>query len=270
MELAVKTCLFPSGIRRREISTGLPVERYNAVGMEMKRFVPKFNFRQLYDRFNASVTDIDCGSMCAPHNPSGKPFCCDICHAVPATYHQEWAYLQAHTNLWHEWRGDECPGDAGDPAVLRAETPDPMRLLACLGPDRCQRDFRALSCRQFPFFPYITAQDRFIGLAYEWSFEPVCWVISNLRRVTAQYRREFIQTYDELFNRWPDEYESYAALSEEMRVYFAAQKRRIPILHRNGGDYLLSPASERLRRVKPEAATPGAFRQFGPYRVKAG
>lgn len=237
------------------------VERYNAKDMETRRFVPKINFRQVYDRFNASVTDIDCGKMCAPHNPSGKPFCCDICHAVPAAYHQEWAYLQPHTNLWHVWRGDECPGDADDPEKLRAETPEQMRLLACLGPQHCQRDFRALSCRQFPFFPYITSQDRFIGLAYEWAFEPTCWVISNLGRVTMAYRREFVQAYDALFDLWPDEFESYAILSEQMRAHFAAQKRRIPILHRNGGDYLLSAASERLRRISPET-----FRRFGPYR----
>ena len=34
-----------------------------------------------------------------------------------------------------------------------------------------------------------------------------------------------------------------------MRRHFTAQKRRIPILHRNGGYYLLSPGSERLTRV---------------------
>lgn len=230
--------------------------------MDNKRLPPQLNIRQWYDRFNAPVTDVDCGRMCAPHNPSGKPFCCDICHAVPAVYHQEWAYLEPHTNLWHPWRGDECPGDSGDPDLLRAETPAAMRLLACLGPDRCQRDFRALSCRQFPFFPYVTSDDRFIGLAYEWAFESTCWVISNLARVTQTYRREFVQVYDDLFDLWPDEYESYAILSEQMREHFAAQKRRIPILHRNGGYYLLSPESERLRRVPPEA-----FRRFGPYRT---
>jgi hypothetical protein len=52
-------------------------------------------------------------------------------------------------------------------------------------------------------------------------------------------------------------------LSEEMREHFAGQKRRIPILHRNGGYYLLSPLSERLRRVRPDQ-----FRQFGPYKVQ--
>lgn len=226
----------------------------------MAQYVPRVDIRRLYQRFNAPVTPIDCGAKCAPHNPSGKPFCCDICHAVPAAYRQEWEYLRGSTDLWHEWRGDECADDTTNPDELRAETPEHMLLLACKGPAHCQRDFRALSCRQFPFFPYITSDYRFIGLAYEWSFEPACWVISNLGQVTDAYRQEFIHTYDELFNQWMDEFESYAVHSEKMREYFTAQKRRIPILHRNGGYYLLSPASERLRLVRPEQ-----FKKHGPY-----
>ncbi len=226
----------------------------------MVNFPQKINFRHLYDRFDAPMTAVDCGTKCAPHNPSGKPFCCDICHAVPAVYRQEWEYLRRSTDLWHEWRGDECQTDPDDPAELRAETPENMVLLACKGPAHCQRDFRAASCRQFPFFPYITSTYRFIGLAYEWSFEPTCWVISNLGEVTQEYREAFIRTYDQLFDLWQDDFESYAILSEQMREHFAAQKRRIPILHRNGDYYLLSPSSERLRRVLPEQ-----LKSFGPY-----
>ncbi len=227
----------------------------------MKSTFPRINFRHLYDRFNAPMTAIDCGAKCVPHNPSGKPFCCDICHAVPAAYRQEWEYLRGSTDLWHVYRGDECgaePVQAGD---LQAETPEHMLLLACQGPARCQRNFRAVSCRQFPFFPYITRNDRFIGLAYDWTFENTCWVISNLGEVTEAYRQEFIRVYDELFSMGPEDYESYVTLSGEMREHFADRKRRIPILHRNGGYYLLSPLSEQLRKVKPED-----FRRFGPYR----
>lgn len=225
------------------------------------KFVPRFDMKDMYRRFNAPVTAFDCGTRCAPHNPTGKPFCCDICQAVPVAYHQEWDFLQKNTDLWHLWQGGECAADPSHPDELREETPEHMLLLACKGPAFCQREFRAISCRQFPFFPFITSDDRLIGLAYEWTFEPVCWVISNLWSVTETYRQEFISFYDDLLARWPDEYDSYAGLSDDMREHFQAQKRRIPILHRNGGYYLLSPASERLHRVSPEA-----FRRFGPYR----
>ena len=205
--------------------------------------------RLIYSGFNSSIAEFDCGRKCSPHNPSGKPFCCDICHAVPAAYKSEWSYLEPNTALWHKWRGDECEDTTTkDVARLKVDTPKNMVLLACLGPSQCQRDFRALSCRQFPFFPYVTSDYRFIGLAYEWEFESKCWVISNLPSVTQKYREEFIRTYDKLFALFQDEFEHYAYHSERMRAHFIQQKRRIPLLHRNGECYLISAGSERLQR----------------------
>jgi hypothetical protein len=213
--------------------------------------------RNLYAAFNLPVTRQDCGQMCAPYNSTGKPFCCDICHAIPAAYASEWNSLKSATELWHPWQADECTG--GDQNKVAA--PAGMLLLACLGPQGCQRENRLLSCRQFPFFPYVTSDYRFLGLTYDWEFEGTCWVISNLGLVSEAYRREFVRTYDQLFAWFQEEFDSYADRSEEMRTYFAAQKRRIPLLHRDGGFHLLSPGSERIRRV--EAAR---LPKFGPYR----
>jgi hypothetical protein len=219
-----------------------------------------FDARQLYDGFDIPMTDCDCGEKCARHNARGIPFCCDICQAVPAVYHSEWDYLKDHTDLWHVWRGDECPEEAVDPASIEAETPAHMLLLACKGPQLCQRPFRSISCRQFPFFPYITSRDRFLGLAYHWDFEATCWVISNLERVNLAFRQSFVTVYEQLFDLWEEDFDAYAITSEDMRAHFAAQKRRIPILHCNGGYYLLSPVSERLQRISCVQ-----FKHFGPY-----
>lgn len=221
---------------------------------------PRIDVSSLHDHFDAPLSAFDCGDKCTPYNPNGKPFCCDICYAVPAAYRQEWDYLRPRTDLWHVWRGDECLHNPEVPDRLLADTPDHMLLLACLGPDRCQRNYRALSCRQFPFFPYISSSLRFLGLAYEWEFENTCWVISNLQIVTDAYRQQFVQTFDQLFELWPQEFNSYVILSEDMRDHFANHRRRIPLLHRNGHSYLLSPHSERLQRV-PIALLP----KFGPY-----
>lgn len=210
---------------------------------------PNLAFPQLYARFNAPIAGFDCGQLCAPNNPSGKPFCCDICQAVPAAYWQEWEYLREHTDLWHRWQPEECGLPAYDPDAEIDGLPENMLLLACQGPDRCQRNFRALSCRQFPFFPFVSEDYRFIGLACYWEYEKFCWVIQHLEAVSDAYRREFVAAFDELFNRWPDELNSYAELSLELCEVFQARRRRVPILHRNGGFYLLSPASQRLRRA---------------------
>jgi hypothetical protein len=209
--------------------------------------------RSLYDGFSSPIAEFDCGKKCAPHNPNGKPFCCDICHAVPAAYKSEWNYLERSTDLWHKWRGDECEDTTPkEVALLKADAPKKMVLLACLGPSQCQRDFRALSCRQFPFFPYVTSDYRFIGLAYEWEFELRCWVISNPSSVTQKYREGFIRTYDKLFALFQDEFDHYAYHSERLRAHFSNQKRRFPLLHRNGECYLVSAGSERLQLTNVE------------------
>ena len=227
----------------------------------MKPYI-QIDIRSLYDSFDAPIAALDCGQKCAPHNPSGKPFCCDICHAVPAAYQQEWAYLRPNTDLWHVWCGDECLENPEDPTHLLAETPDPMLLLACQGPAICQRPYRVLSCRQFPFFPYITTSFRFIGLAYYPEFEQTCWVISHLEVVSRAYRQEFVGTYNRLFELWPEEFTSYLQQSEDLRAQYAARKGRILLLHRNGSFYWISPASERMQQVRPEQLP-----RFGPYQI---
>lgn len=218
------------------------------------------NFRALYDAFDAPTTAIDCGEMCAPHNPAGIPFCCDICHAVPVAYRSEWQYLKRHTSLWHKWRGDECQIEKSDRDQLIAQTPPHLLLLACEGPASCERKFRAVSCRQFPFFPYLTSDYRFIGMTYDWDFVDKCWLISNLPLVSKEYRDQFFTTYDQIFATWLEDMDSYIELSAETREHYAAIHRRIPLLHRNGAAYLISPLSERMTR-----ASITSFKRFSPY-----
>lgn len=210
------------------------------------------DLRAIYDNFDSPIAALDCGEKCAPHNSSGKPFCCDICHAVPAAYTSEWDYLSGATDLWHRYQADECASppdpEPADP-VTDENLPPGMIPLACLGPDLCQRPNRVLSCRAFPFFPYISSDGRILGLSIEWEFESVCWVISNLAQVTEEYRASFLHTFDHLLALFDDIFQNYAYHSERMRAYYAAQKRRFPLLHRNGHAYLVSPASERMRRV---------------------
>lgn len=212
-------------------------------------------WRDLFDGFDAPIVSLDCGGKCRVHNPSGKPFCCDIDHAVPAAYTGEWTYYQRHTDLWHRLRRDES---RSEPA---GNLPDGMLLLACLGPDRCRREYRALSCRQFPFFPYVTADYRFVGMACEWEFEDRCWVVSHLPRVSQAYRTRFIQVHDRLFAHFQDIFDNYAVHSEWMRAVYARKRRRFPLLHRNGGYYLVSPRSGRFSKVDPSR-----LGRFGFYR----
>ena len=203
------------------------------------------DYASLYAHFDAPIAAFDCGKYCAPHNPRRVPFCCDSHHAVPVVYHEEWEYLRANTNLWHPWHGP-TPSET---RRMLDETPDSMLPLECLGHDLCQRGYRAISCRAFPFFPYITRDDRFIGMTYYWKYETTCWVISNLKVVSDTYRTEFIAAFDEILFSLPGEWENYWQLSVTMRRVFGRWKRAIPLLHRNGGYYKVSPPSGRLRRI---------------------
>lgn len=229
------------------------------------------DIRSLYEGFNSPITTLDCGQKCAPYNINRIPFCCDICHAVPAAYQSEWETLKDATRLWHRYRGDECASspDASERTGNKPEKdsqndeldmPPGMIPLACLGPSRCERENRLLSCRQFPFFPYITSDYRFLGLAYDWEFESKCWLISRLGLVTDAYREEFVRVFDQLFALFQDELESYAIRSEETRTHFASIRRRIPLINREGGFRLISPVNERAYRV-----TADKLPRFSPY-----
>ena len=222
------------------------------------------DIRSIYNHFDAPIAKLDCGKKCAPHNPNGVPFCCDICHAVPAAYDSEWTTLRDTTGLWHKYRGDECGASDSSTAgasLADSDLPSGMILLACLGADQCQRPNRILSCRAFPFFPYITSGHRFLGLACEWDFESVCWVVSNLNQVTDEYRAEFIAAFDDLLATFDEVFENYEVHSQRLRAHYGSRKMRFPVLHRNGGNYLVSPVSERTQKVESRK-----FPKFGFYK----
>jgi hypothetical protein len=218
------------------------------------------DFSVLYDCFAAPVTVFDCGDRCAPYNGRGVPFCCDTRHAVPTAYESEWQYLLTKTDLWHEYRTDDQEQIAG----LRNQLPEDQVLIECLGHRRCQRGFRSMVCRSFPFFPYITRQGEFVGLAYYWDYEDRCWVISNLQEVTLEYRKQFIGAYDNIFRQIPDELKNFRAYSMQMRRVFGRRKRAILLLHRNGFSYKVTPGNGRMRRVNPQS-----FPKLGPYKIAA-
>jgi hypothetical protein len=223
----------------------------------MSTYAAAIDYPQLYRQFDAPIAAFNCGDYCAPHNPHGVPFCCDSHYAVPAVYVNEWAYLQVNTDLWHRWQGRSL----AETRRLQEDTPEGMLLLECKGHPACQRSYRSISCRAFPFFPYVTRDGWFSGMSYYWQFEDLCWVVSNLAVVTSTYRNSFKAAFDEILFRIPGELQNYRQLSSSMRRVFSRKKRAIPLLHRNGKYYKVTPRNGRMRRVDPQRLP-----QFGPYR----
>jgi hypothetical protein len=230
-------------------------------------FTPQ-DFKDIYTRFDAPISTMDCGVKCGPYNERGVPFCCDLQYAVPTAYLSEWQYLKANTNLWREWHSADSTLTAGErvkeEVELKQETPEGMILIACLGHKQCQRNFRSLTCRQFPFFPYVDSQGSFLGLSYYWDYEDLCWVISNMHVVTDEYITQMIAAFEEIFKRIPGELENYRYHSERMRDVYNERRRAITLLHRNGHIYKITSHNERLRRVPVEALP-----KYGPYKMAA-
>jgi hypothetical protein len=218
------------------------------------------DFAVFYTHFQSPIAALDCGKKCAPYNEYGIPFCCDARHAIPTAFLPEWGYLHTHTDLWHLWQVDNLT----ETARLQLQTPSNQVLIECLGYKLCQREYRSLACRAFPFYPYITRQGEFIGLSYFWEYEERCWIISNLNMVTASYREEFMKVYSALLFWVPQELESARYHSTIMRRVFGRKGRTIPLLHRNGNTYKVAPRTGRMRRV-----CVASLPKYGSYKIAA-
>ena len=218
------------------------------------------NFFERYGKFNASITELDCGLKCAPYNERGVPFCCDTNHTIPTAYQSEWEYLSANTNLWHLYQ----PVSDKHDAELRRQLPDGQVMIECLGHQLCQRNFRSFVCRSFPFFPYISRNSEFIGITPYLEYEDRCWVISNLRAVTMDYLGQIVTAYDEIFSSFPEEFDNFRHFSIIQRRVFGMKHKAIILISRAGKYYKVSPRNGRLRRIEPMTLP-----KYGPYKIAA-
>lgn len=218
----------------------------------------KLNIPTLYARFESPILQLDCGTKCAVYNEHGVPFCCDSKHILPSAYLEEWAYLNAATDLWHLWQTDLIE----ESARLEAVTPPNQVLIECLGHKHCQRDFRALTCRAFPFFPYIDQAGKFTGLSYYWQYRELCWVINHLEAVTPEFQKEFIQVYDLIFSESVAELDQFQYHSRIMRQVFGKRHESIPLLHRDGQLVLVNTRTGSLTPLNPLELP-----KYGPYEI---
>ena len=219
---------------------------------------PPMNFRSLYEAFDEPICKFDCGDKCAPYNEGLVPFCCDTRHIVPTAYLIEWEYLKNHTNLWHLWQ----PEAADEAEELQQYAPSGQVLIECLGHKLCQRAFRSITCRAFPFFPYIDQDDKFIGISHYVEYREYCWVISNLSCVSPAYCQAFYDAYAQIFKHYPEEQGNFSYYSSQLRISSQRQRSSITILDEQGVIYKISPTSGRRRKT-----TRKSLAKFGPYKA---
>ncbi|MCJ7715503.1 MAG: hypothetical protein MUO54_03145 [Anaerolineales bacterium] len=216
------------------------------------------SFEELYRGFSVPVTGIDCGEKCGPFNDYGVPVCCDIQLVVPSAYDLEWDYLQEKTDLWNLWQGSS---EIGKEELTREIQPGQV-LLQCLGQTHCQREFRSLTCRAFPFFPYLDSAGNFKGLSYYREYRDQCWVISNLSLVNDDYKKQFRWVFEKIFSLYPSDKENYQGFSNHMRDQAADAGREIPLLDFAGRVHIINPGNEQIREI-----TYHELDCFGPFGI---
>lgn len=214
-------------------------------------------FQELYRDFGIPLSEIDCGQKCGPYNEYGVPFCCDIQQVIPSAFELEWRFLREKTDLWQPWSssGEESQALDGD-------LQDGQVLLQCKGYRACQREYRTLTCRAFPFYPYLDNQGDFLGMAYYQDFRQECWIISNLELVSQTYKEAFQRTFQRIFDLYPDFQDNFRGYCDYVRAQAEDQNKEIIMLGFSGEVYSIHPRTHQLDRVgyKELAA-------FGPYEI---
>jgi hypothetical protein len=221
----------------------------------MNREIGKEIFRDLYQNFEMPLSELDCGRKCGPYNDYGVPVCCDIQLVVPSAFELEWDYLQHSTDLWQPWSSSGL-------IDLSEQVQDGQVLLQCKGYQECQRPFRTLTCRAFPFFPYLTSQGVFTGLSPYSDFREECWIISNLGTVSREYKDAFRMTFEKVFSLFPESQRNISEYSQYVREEAAARGESVLVLDFQGGAGLIDPVTEKVSSV--------GFRDlpaYGPFAV---
>jgi hypothetical protein len=215
-------------------------------------------FRRLYQSFSSPTTGIDCGEKCGPYNDYGVPVCCDIHQVVPSAFEEEWKYLRSKTKLWRQWDSSSTPKGK---ELLRGLESGQVPL-QCLGYQHCQRQFRTITCRAFPFLPYLDKKGKFIGFTYYPDYREQCWIISNLSLITLEYKKEFQGCFREILKLYPIMKVNYQKYSDYLRILSDSEAVDLVYLDFDDRVFKIDPSSDH-----PEEITYDDLQSFGPFKV---
>ncbi len=197
------------------------------------------HYAEIYRQFQAPISKIyDCGKKCA-HLNGGKPVCCSTDHAIPIVEDTEWKLLKSRTNLWKPYKAT-TPDAKKELADLKGSD---CRAIECRGVEHCERDNRSLACRSFPFYPYFNPAKELVGLASYWSFEGLCWVISNITIVDKKFIRQFMESHEYMFKKDDDWRVTYVDQSVSHRRVFSRRGKKIAVIGRDGSYHWVLPKS---------------------------
>ena len=223
------------------------------------------HYDEIYRRFQAPISKVyDCGKKCAPLN-GGQPVCCDSEHAIPIVEHSEKRLLQSRTDMWRAYK----PRTAGHRAEIADLKGSDCCAVECRGAAHCERDNRSLACRSFPFFPYFAPDKQLVGLTYYWTFEGLCWVISNLTIVELPFIKQFMDIHEYLFAQDDNWRVTYVEQSATMRGVYSRKDQRFPVILRDGTYRWVLPRSGGKMVPATKAALHKLRKNFDPDNLAA-
>jgi len=182
------------------------------------------NWAALYRRFTAPMCSFDCGSLCAEDN-GGIPACCNNDACAPIIYRDELRWLRSRTNVWRK-RPARTDEDRREDAGIEKY----IVYATCRGVTQCSRTYRSLTCRFFPFEPYIERSGRFAGLTYVYRCADTCPIIrDDVHQVHQRYVNQSIRVWEAVFDAYPSEHELYQDESRKLRRSFTRKLRPIRV-----------------------------------------
>ncbi|MFP6871011.1 MAG: hypothetical protein VCE91_17080 [Nitrospinota bacterium] len=187
------------------------------------------DFTVLYREFQSAPATFDCGKKCAPFN-DGEPFCCDTGWVVPIAFKDEWKYLEKKTNLWHEFR----PRNSDEFDLIDEIDEDESVFIECKGVKYCERENRSISCRTFPFEPYLDTRGNLLGLVYNRVIEDKCYLVDRPQIVTKEFVRQYMRFIEKFFKMLPSEKELYMEQSRIYRNLMSRRKKPLVVLTEKG------------------------------------
>jgi hypothetical protein len=182
----------------------------------------------IYRNFDSTPVRFDCGKLCASKN-DGVPFCCDSGWLIPVMFREEFSYLRGRTNLWRRFQ----PKTKHEKDIV-AETDECTVFGDCLGHERCDRRFRSVSCRMFPFEPYLDLEGNLLGLVYNYRLGKNCPLVDKPKLVSKKFISDQIKMWKYIFNKLPSERDVYRDQSIQVRRYLSGKKKPIIIFTPKG------------------------------------
>jgi len=186
------------------------------------------DFEYIYRHYDSTPVRFDCGTLCAPKN-DGVPFCCDSGWLIPVMYEREFASLRERTDLWKRFR----PKTNHEKKIVE-ETDKSSIFGTCLGHERCDRRFRSVSCRVFPFEPYLDLEGNLLGLVYNYRLGNKCPLVDRPKLISRKFVSDQLKMWKYIFEREPSERDVYRDESIQVRRYLSRKKKPIYIFTPRG------------------------------------